>query len=83
MNKIHTMLLGLAAISFSAVADDDDTGSPEQKAAAQAIIQAYGYTCDTVDAVFVNSRYASVICNGRYNFKIRDHGGRVSVEVND
>ena len=58
--------------------------SQKQVAALMYIIQANGYRCDTVDAVFpfTFSVGYTVYCNDlRYVFDVEDHGGKALVTV--
>ncbi len=56
----------------------------EQVQAAQAIVKAYGYTCDTVDEMqpFVFGGGFTIHCNNwKYSYKLEDKGGRWVVTV--
>lgn len=80
MYKIIALAFGLLAVSAYA-----DTGSPELKKEAKAVIQAADYKCDKVNAVFPAHFGGSVkvYCDDVYIYIIKDKGGHYVVEVDD
>lgn len=80
MKKIFLVVLGL--LVGNAYADD---GSEEMKAEAKALILASNYQCDKVKGVYPAnfSNAFTVFCDDMYEYTIKDHGGRWTVEVND
>lgn len=74
MKNVLLLIGSLWAFSVSATTKDD----------MQALIQFFGYRCDTVDAVtpFLIGVGFTVYCNGfQYHYEITDVGGRLHVEV--
>ncbi|MCR9002631.1 hypothetical protein [Rahnella perminowiae] len=80
MKKILLVVMGLMVGNAYA-----NTGSPELKAAAKAVIESADYQCDVVTGVFPAhfSNSFKVFCDDTYQYIIRDRGGRWTVEVND
>ncbi|WP_340611426.1 hypothetical protein [Xenorhabdus bharatensis] len=61
-------------------------GSPELKAESQVVIRKAGYQCNIVDDVYpaILGGSVTVFCDdNRYQYTIKDHGGRYIVEVNN
>ncbi len=76
------MVVCLSMMVVPSIAAANATSS--QKSAAQQLIEAYGYTCTTVDGMnpFLLSEGWTVYCNGhRYVYYIENKGGNWRVEV--
>ena len=67
-----------------AEAERNRSSTPAQRAAAQQLINAFGYDCGDVDVMvpFLVSEGWTVWCNQmRYQFEIANHGGKWSVSA--
>jgi len=72
-------------LAFSPAKAADDFATPEQKVAAQRMIQLFGYQCQSVSNMlpYIFSHGWTVSCNnGYYSYELADHGGKWSVTAN-
>ncbi len=80
INGVAKVMLGLLFFVGTVSASNTDS---EAAKAAQALIKAYGFQCNTV-TMFSRSAWDGsfrVMCDRRYTYRLKDVGGNWRVEV--
>lgn len=74
------MLLGFLLVAGTVAATERDSSAAK---AAQELVKAYGYRCNTITAFSRSAWDGSfrITCDRRYVYRIKDVGGRYVVEV--
>jgi hypothetical protein len=83
--KYVTEMEGHTKVTRYIDADQKEYTTPAQQSAAQTLIRASGYDCQTISAMlpFALSEGYHVYCNNhRYSYELANHGGRWSVTAN-